>query len=551
MWRAITFAMIVVLAGSSVLRAMAADSDAGQFYDLEQIPEQVRVITETGELNLQFNGKDLWTGKGVQLAFQPRRGGVRLELSAPDAAVKSLSVHWEAKLRPQWKYLGDAWERAYGELQWKELDPKRVMPWYFLASDGVVTHGYGVKVNPGALCYWTVDESGFSLHADVRCGGSGVQLGKRTLEVCTLVSREGRPHETPFAAAELFCKMMCPAPRLPKQPVYGFNDWYCSYGHDTANEFLTNVAFMTELAPKSGNRPFAVVDDGWQWEGTHGEKPGLWNETNPDFSPELSMPQLAEKVRALGARPGLWYRPLVADRDQPLSWRLQRDQKFLDPTVPEVRALIKQTVARFHQWGFELVKHDYTTDDICGKWGREMGAQVTADGWAFADRSKTTAEVIRGLYEDIREAAGRDVTILGCNTIGHLSAGLFEIQRIGDDTSGRDWNRTRQMGVNCLAFRAAQNGTFFLVDADCAGQVSSNSVPWARNSQWLYLLAHSGTALFVSFPRESVNADQRQALTEALAVAAKNQPLAEPVDWFTEQTPMRWNLDEKEKAFSW
>jgi alpha-galactosidase len=49
-----------------------------------------------------------------------------------------------------------------------------------------------------------------------------------------------------------------------------------------------------------------------------------------------------------------------------------------------------------------------------------MGAQVTGGAWAFADRSRTTAEIIRGLYATIRAAAGEEVMIIGCNTIGHL-----------------------------------------------------------------------------------------------------------------------------------
>jgi alpha-galactosidase len=180
-----------------------------------------------------------------------------------------------------------------------------------------------------------------------------------------------------------------------------------------------------------------------------------------------------------------------------------------------------------------------------------MGPEVTEDGWAFADRSKTTAEVIRGLYLDIRQAAGQDTLIIGCNTMGHLAAGIFEMQRIGDDTSGREWNRTRDMGVNCLAFRAPQNGTFFAVDADCAGQVSGNSVPWEKNSEWLNLLAHSGTPLFVSFPHETVSPTQEIALRAALATASQYQPLAEPLDWMTQRTPEKWLFGRTETDFSW
>ena len=208
-------------------------------------------------------------------------------------------------------------------------------------------------------------------------------------------------------------------------------------------------------------------------------------------------------------------------------------------------------MGRFRGWGYELIKHDYSTVDLCGKWGNSMGAFVTDDGWAFADRSKTTAEIIRSFYSDLREAAGDQILILGCNTMGHLAAGLFELQRIGDDTSGQDWARTRRMGVNSLAFRAPQHGTFFAVDADCAGQVSSNSVPWEKNSQWLDLLARSGTPLFTSFPRETVNTEQETALRAALRSASGPQPLAVPLAWQTQRAPTEWLLDGKLTTFSW
>lgn len=543
--------------GWVLLRATMACAFAGfetnQFHDIQRAPDAVSVVTEAGSYELRTEAKGLWFNDKVKVGFHSHRNELMVELAAPDTAVKWLQIRWNAPLASGWKYLGDAWERAYGDLEWKTLDAKRVMPWYFLASDNNLTHGYGVMTGPGALCYWTADKNGITLHADVRCGGMGVQLGGRKLEVCTVISRRGKLDETPFAADRAFCKLMCPKPRLPKQPVYGFNDWYCTYGHDTADNFLTNVAYVVSLSPKNGNEPFAVVDDGWQWKEKDEENPGLqnWNKVNPHFSKTLTMAEFARDITALGARPGLWYRPLIANAGQPRSWRLERDPEFLDPTVPGVRALIRETVARFHGWGYQLIKHDYTTYDICGRWGSQMGAEVTPDGWAFADRSQTTAEVIRGLYRDIREAAGNDTLIIGCNTMGHLAAGLFEMQRIGDDTSGRDWNRTREMGVNCLAFRAPQNGTFYAVDADCVGQMSGNSVPWRKNSQWLELLAHSGTPLFISFPHETVNAEQANALRAALNAAARPQPLAEPLDWQWQRTPERWRLDGNEAGFSW
>ena len=32
-------------------------------------------------------------------------------------------------------------------------------------------------------------------------------------------------------------------------------------------------------------------------------------------------------------------------------------------------------------WGYELVKHDFSTFDILGRWGMTMGAELTSEGW--------------------------------------------------------------------------------------------------------------------------------------------------------------------------
>jgi len=178
-----------------------------------------------------------------------------------------------------------------------------------------------------------------------------------------------------------------------------------------------------------------------------------------------------------------------------------------------------------------------------------MGEALTRDGWTFAEGpTRTTAEVIGALYHAIREAAG-DALVIGCNTVSHLSAGVFDISRIGDDTSGRDWPRTRKMGVNTLAFRGAQHGAFYVADADCVGVTTA--VPWSFNRQWLDLLARSGTMLFVSLAPDALSDEVRRDLRAALALAAKPQPLGEPLDWQQSSWPGRWRLMGKDVSYDW
>ena len=127
-----------------------------------------------------------------------------------------------------------------------------------------------------------------------------------------------------------------------------------------------------------------------------------------------------------------------------------------------------------------------------------MGTRLTNGSWRFHDHTKTTAELIVRFYEVIHEAAKRedrqDVLILGCNCIGHLGAGLMQGNRTGDDTSGVEWERTRKMGINTLAFRMLQQGTFYGADADCVG--ITEHIDWNKNRQWMEVLAESGTPIF-------------------------------------------------------
>ena len=483
----------------------------------------------------------------MEVALKPAG---EVSLKAPGVPVKKLHLHWTASFDTNALFLGDAWERAYGDLEWKPLNRVGAMPWYFLVSDGAATDGYGVMTGPAALCHWKVDTNGIDLWADVRSGGVGVELGDRVLAVCTIAVRPGKSGEEAFTAARAFCQQMCPQARAVRQPVYGFNDWYCAYGANTAAGFLKDAAFTASLSPTSENQPYMVIDDGWQANRQGGKDPGNpWKTTNAKFG--STMPEVAQAIKAMHARPGLWYRPLQAWPDCPASWRIAGRLETLDPSNPDVLKDITENVERFRGWGYEMIKHDFSTYEIFGKWGNSMGDQVGRDGWAFSDRSHPSAEIILNFYRTLRHAAGDGVLLNGCNTLSHLSAGIFDLARIGDDTSGTEWDRTRKMGVNCLAFRVAQNGAFYLVDADCAGLAKTNAVPWEKNRQWLDLLARSGTPLFVSWPQRLVGPEQEQALRTALAEGARVQPLGEPLDWLKTRTPTQWKLDGKDVTFQW
>jgi alpha-galactosidase len=189
------------------------------------------------------------------------------------------------------------------------------------------------------------------------------------------------------------------------------------------------------------------------------------------------------------------------------------------------------------RWGFEMVGHHHKY------WGL-----VTRDGWSFADRSRTTAEITVDFYRAIREAAG-DALNLGCATVGHLGAGLFEIQRSADDNCGFCFGETRKMGLNALAMRMPQHGAFHCIDPDIVP--ITKDVDWRATRQWLQLVSQSSAACFISSDPVAMGEEQKAAVRHALAQAAKPQPQGEPLDWMDTTLPQRWKLNGKTVDFDW
>ena len=529
-----------------------------------RIPDQITVYAEPiaeaaaeGAVKLQKHALigGAYGFDDVQVSFAETSRGLRVTLAADQTPVSWLRLRFSfeaGEKRTGVRILGDDFERAYGSLAWRGIEPRRIMPWYILVSDGSdsdpdatgrLTECFGVTVRPGAFVTWQYDTSGVTLWADVRNGGRGVLLGGRTLDVCEILFAEYRD-TTAFAAGQSFCRLMCPDPLLPDHRVYGSNNWYYAYGNSSHAEIAADTAIVADQCRGLPNRPYMVIDDGWQINSTNA--PWLPNAKFPD------MAALADEISAQDVRPGIWVRYLGDERqalDCPADWRLSRDQRYLDPSNPAVLDYVRDVTKRLRGWGYELIKHDYSTFDIFGQWGAQMNGSVTANGWHFFDRTRTSAEIVVDLYRTILDAAGDGCVIIGCNTVSHLCAGLCQLNRTGDDTSGFSFEKTRHMGVNTLAFRMIQNGAFYMADADCVG--ITGAISWKQNRQWLKALAWSGSPLFVSCKPGVLNEAELAELRTAWAVNSVQDNVVRPLDWMEHQCPERWLVDGETVTFDW
>lgn len=525
---------------------------------LLKYPDAVTAVINGKSVSLKSKGKLQWASDDLMVDLKYSSKKMSIGLQAPRSRLSNVTLKWKKPMHAGSLILNDHWERTYGDVSWHKPSSAEILPWYFMEHNGSETNGFGVKTGASSFCSWEISRDYINLKLDTTSGGSGVQLGERKLSAAEIVCIKSAPGESPFETTRRFMKMMCDTAHLATQPVYGINDWYFTYGNNSEKLITEHTQLMAPMADGLENRPFSVIDAGWFIGPPSSPNDCCWGDRmdipNAKFG---DMHRMADTIKKIGMRPGLWTRPLcgsykdAASKMLPLiSGRQDKDRPVLDPTIPENLERIKGYLKLYKEWGYELVKFDYTTYDIMGRWGLDMikeGA-ITSPGWKMYDDSKTNAEIILNLYKTIREAAG-DTCIISCNTISHLSAGVFELNRIGDDTSGNEWERTRKMGVNTLAFRGVQNGIFYAADADCVGL--TNKVPWAKNKQWMELVANSGTPLFISAQPDATGTEQKESIKKSFKAASQNLPLAEPIDWMTNKVPEKWKLNGEMVTFDW
>lgn len=491
-------------------------------------PDSVRILCEESEHD-------------ASVRYALSEDGLHVYLTAQTSHVKFLILRWNTPIREEVSILGDTWERSYADLGFVGLTTEKAHPWYFALRHVSGTDCVGVGIQPNAFIHFTVDCEGVTAYCDLRAGTVGVALGGRELEVATFMSASYTAD--PFSALCDFCKKMSPNPLLPKEKVYGGNNWYYAYGQSSYDEIMSDAKLQAALAEGLDNPPFMVIDDGWQLKPCQG--PWEANERYGD------MKKVADEFKKLGVRPGIWIRPLCDDSPEiPNEWRFQNYNNRLDPSHPEVLKHLTALVKKIVGWGYELIKHDFSAFDIFGAWGFQRKTYFTDGNWRFYDTSKTSAEIYKTFLKTLLDATDGKAYILGCNCVSHLTAGLCHINRTGDDTSGTDWNRTRRMGVNTLAFRLCQNSAFYMVDADCAGFLKDH-IPFSLNKKWVELLSKSGTPLFISAPSGAFNEEEMAFMKEMYKIASLQENVAIPLDFTYNATPAVWSIDGERHEFNW
>jgi hypothetical protein len=173
------------------------------------------------------------------------------------------------------------------------------------------------------------------------------------------------------------------------------------------------------------------------------------------------MKAAATDVKSHSINPGIWFLPFAGTIGDPFfeghdDWFVKHEDgkpytvkwggTCLDMTYAPAREHLRDVVSRItHEWGYQYIKID-------GLWAgtgtpiEYVNASYKDDGMGdavFHDPNKSNIEAYRDGLKLVREAAGKDVFILGCNGPQNMRSyggafGLLDGMRVGPDNKS-DW----------------------------------------------------------------------------------------------------------------
>lgn len=274
----------------------------------------------------------------------------------------------------------------------------------------------------------------------------------------------------------------------------GWSSWNFLAREVSGRDILALVAEAGRSPPSL--RPRVVqLDDGYQ------DMEGNWN-ANAKF-PE-GLPFYAEKIAAVGARPGIWIAPLQVNANtewakDALNLEAVQGGRFdwpsanqptgfglLDPTHPRAREHVASCFRKLREQGLSYFK---IHGDI--------------DTTVWSNRKWTALEVMRDYFRTIRTAAGEDAYITAYGRMPNRAlVGLVDACRPGDGVTRDQIRPAFDATLGALHL----NGRWFAVDNDSIfmgtdiANVSRIEGGWPLVRTWLSLVGLSGGSAITSDP---------------------------------------------------
>jgi hypothetical protein len=372
------------------------------------------------------------------------------------------------------------------------------------------------------------------------------------------------------------------AKTLPEIPG-GWNAWYIPWYTVDEKYVLQNANFIAsrpDIFNSYGTDGFkyVLIDYGWQ----AGDIPSSGaNEWNPDKFPR-GMAAVADDIRALGFKPGLWLAPaqislntrafmrhphigvrssngghfLVAD------WLLKYGAMVPDCTLPAGRKYVQEQIREIIcDWGYELLVLEET--DIAACWKNPLVRQVEPGSpeWVlpklvedpeakavYHDPEITPVEHYRLLVRtciDAAQAYGAEVMVMPCGGPNLTNTGLFSVNVCSPDGSwgyysSDDWevdyNNPKIQPQN-LAYRYYMHDNLWTIDRE--GFCVSEPRPLSLAIMDVCSAALSGGFAFNGDDLINTTEERLQLIARCLPFYGK---AARPIGLFDEKHPSVWDL---------
>lgn len=348
---------------------------------------------------------------------------------------------------------------------------------------------------------------------------------------------------------------------LPPQ-ISGYCTWYADR-HEWSGDEASTQAFA-ETVEKLGlvkwGLSFYQIDDMWQDGELFNGPAKNFSRVNPDGPYPNGMESSARRLSAAGIRPGLWFMPfsgtargewwadkreLFVKRPDGEPYEQAWSENPLDMSNPAAVDYMRSIVRRMtSEWGFRYLKPDGIS--------AALGYRLSPDGdlkpddygrQLFHDRTFTGVEAYRAGFKALREAAGKDVFILGCGVGGTTRVmganyGLTDAARVGPDNG--PWERRYMLGVKPASFRYFYNGRVWYNDPDPVYLRDSRPVGQAR----LFASWTAIAGMFWNFSDWIPDLSEERLEILRRTIAPNTCRNVRPVDLFETDLPRMWHLEQ-------
>ncbi len=351
--------------------------------------------------------------------------------------------------------------------------------------------------------------------------------------------------------------------KLPPSPT-GYCTWYSDKHGGASNE--SALAEISDFAAKN-LKPFGFdfvqIDDGWQLGDAKGNGPKKnFTQFNPAGAYKSGMKETADKIKALGLTPGIWFMPFAGTHNDP--WFADKQNLFvkkedgtpydtawggtsLDMTNPQAREYLRGIVQRIaHEWGYTYFKMDglYTGIGVKQVYVNSGYKEDNFGDSSLSDPAKTNIEAFRDGLKLVRETAGKNVFFLGCTMTQNMrsfggSIGLVDAMRIGPDNGGnwKSWSVSPVFGSRYYFL----NGRIWYNDPDPFYLRAGIPLEEARTiASWPTIAGqlNSSSDWLPNFTPERLDILRR--------TMPSHRATARPVDFFENDPPRLWTVtDEK------